>query len=121
VTTHKPCLSTVLSTDVDRGEQVIALKGKLLGTAECYEFLDDTRERIRDGFVRVVLDMSHVELINSTGVGILAAVLTSVRRQEGSLALVGLPERARQVLEFMRLHEFAHFCDSLAAARAAAA
>ncbi|HOX25398.1 MAG TPA: STAS domain-containing protein [Candidatus Krumholzibacteria bacterium] len=114
---HKPSLITILATDPDRAEQVVTLKGKLIGTPECYAFLDETRERIQDGLIRVILDLSQVELINSTGAGILAALLISARRQNGGLALVGLSDRCLQVLEFMHLHHFAAICDSIDVAR----
>ena len=65
----------------------------------------------------VILDMNEVEMINSAGAGILAAMLTSIRSRDGALALVGLSERNRTVLEFLHLHQFARLCDSIDEAR----
>mgnify|MGYP000122606734 CR=1 FL=1 len=74
----------------------------------------------KESVALIILDMSEVEMINSAGAGILAAMLTSTRNQDGSLALVGLSERNRRVLEFLHLHQFARFCDTVEQAREAA-
>jgi anti-anti-sigma factor len=116
--TQKPSLRTTVATDQGRGEQLVTLKGRLIGSPECYALLDETRERVQDGLIRIILDMSEVEMINSAGAGILAAMLTSTRNQGGGLALVGLNDRNRRVLEFLHLHEFACLCDSVEQARA---
>ena len=114
----KPDLKTTVATDPSRDEQLITLKGKLIGSPECYALLDETRDRVQEGLKQIVLDMSAVEMINSAGAGILAAMLTSSRNQNGALSLVGLSDRNRKVLEFLHLHQFAKFCDNLAEARA---
>ena len=62
--------------------------------------------------------MSAVEMINSAGAGILAAMLTSTRNNDGALVLVGLSDRNRKVLEFLHLHQFARFCETVDEARA---
>ena len=115
---HKPGLRTTVATDPNHGEQLVTLKGRLIGSPECYALLDETRERVQDGLTVIILDMSAVEMINSAGAGILAAMLTSTRNNAGRLALVGLSERNRKVLEFLHLHQFARFCDDLEQARA---
>jgi anti-anti-sigma factor len=115
--TQKPSLRTTVATDPDRGEQLATLRGKLIGSPECYALLDETRDRVQEGLTAIILDMSEVDMINSAGAGILAAMLTSARNREGSLSVVGLNPRNRQVLEFLHLHQFVRFCDTLAQAR----
>jgi anti-anti-sigma factor len=117
--TQKPSLRTTVATDPKRGEQLVTLRGKLIGSPECYALLDETRDRVQDGLAAIILDMSEVELINSAGAGILAAMLTSTRNHAGSLSLVGMNPRNRQVLEFLHLHQFVRFCDDVEQARAA--
>ncbi len=118
---QKPSLKFTVTTDADRAEQILTLKGKLVGTSECYSLLDDTRERVQDGLKVIILDMSAVDLINSNGCGILAAMITSAGHKEGKVCLVGLNDRNRQVLEIMQLHQFATLFESMEQARAAEA
>jgi anti-anti-sigma factor len=80
--------------------------------------LDETRDRIQEGLPIVILDMTAVEMINSAGAGILAAMVTSSRRQQGKICLVGLNDRCRKVLEFMHLHQFTCIRDTIDEARA---
>jgi anti-anti-sigma factor len=89
--------------------QVLVLRGKLVGMPEFYQLLEDSRDRIKDGYPHVVVDMSGVELINSSGAGILAALCQSARNAGGSVALVNLNDRSRKVLELLRLQDFARF------------
>ena len=116
---RKPCLRSNVSENAQRAEQTLSLQGKLVGTPECYALLEDTRARVQQGLKHVVIDMHEVDLVNSAGAGIIAALLTSTQRQGGKLILVGMQDRTRRVLEFMQLHRFAVFCDNLAEARAA--
>lgn len=111
--THRPILTTDVETRPDQQAQIVTLKGKLLGSPEGYEMLEDIRERTEEGLTRICLVMSDVEMINSSGAGILASVYQAATGAGGSLYLVGLQERCRKVLTFMHLHEFAHFVDTV--------
>jgi anti-anti-sigma factor len=109
---RKPSLCATIVPEPTSAEQTIILKGRMLGTPECYELLETIRDGVRDGLSRVVMDMKQVDMINSAGVGIIAAIITSANNQGGQLVLVGLQDRCRQVLEIMHLHQFAEISDS---------
>ncbi|MEZ4386860.1 MAG: STAS domain-containing protein [Candidatus Krumholzibacteriia bacterium] len=111
--TNRPSLTVSLEPVATRSAQVMTLSGKLLGTPEAYEFLEETRERIQAGRSNVYLEMSRVEMINSSGAGILAAITMSARRQGGKLVLVALQDRCRRILEFMCLQQVVVFADTL--------
>lgn len=107
--THRPTIRIGRNLSQDATLQSYSVAGKLMGTPECYEFLDDVRDRIHDGRPHVRLLMQHVDLINSSGVGILAAISEASRNADGELTVVGLPERSRKVLAVMHLDEFIRF------------
>ncbi len=111
---RKTPLHVTVEPKPDHHRQDLTLKGKLLGTPECYDMLEEIRERIEDGMTQVIMDMREVTMISSTGAGVLAATLTAANQKDGKLVLVGLNERCRQVLEFMHLNEFAAFVDTVA-------
>jgi len=110
---HRPDLHVNTELVPEKHAQVVTLSGKLVGAPETYALLDDVRERIQQGLVRVCLDLSDVDLINSSGAGVLAAMCLSARRNDGNLVIAGLHDRPRKVLEFMRLQDFAVFVPSL--------
>jgi anti-sigma B factor antagonist len=63
---------------------------------------------IREGQSRVVVDMSKVTSLDSSGIGVLVRSLTQVKQQGGTLKLVGLPHVVEQTLKItgvLRLFE----------------
>jgi anti-sigma B factor antagonist len=66
------------------------------------------RHAIRDvidmGYHRLVLDMSGVEFIDSTGLSVLVATLKACRAEGGEVVLLGLTPPVRALVELTRLH-----------------
>jgi len=82
---------------------VYRLAGRLHGTPQCFAFLEDVRDDVRDGHRNVVLDLAGLERMNSTGVGIVAACFTSLRNAGGTLAVSGVDDSIRTLLEVVCL------------------
>jgi len=82
---------------------ILALSGRLV--------LDDgdvlLRERVdalvNSGDVRIVIDFSDLDYVDSAGIGVLIAKYLSVRRKGGSLKLLHLSMRAHHALEITHL------------------
>ena len=55
------------------------------------------------GITRVVVDMSLVEFVDSSGVGALLGVLRRLPQGEGSVVLKGLQQQVRTVFVLLRL------------------
>lgn len=102
--------------DAGRQALVCTLNGKLIGKPASYAFLDQVREHLERGFLHVIVELSHVDRIDSTGVGILASIYTSAHRRGGRVFLVGPDARAREVLSVMRLLDFLELAESSDAA-----
>jgi len=111
--TQRPILRIEAERRPDEQTQIITLAGKLVGEPIAYELLEETRDRVKDGLHRIVLVMDRVEMINSSGAGILASMYMSASGQGGKVLLVGLSDRSRKVLELMRMHEFMAMVDDL--------
>jgi anti-sigma B factor antagonist len=58
---------------------------------------------IQRGRVKLVLDLTNVNYIDSAGVGFLVSKYTSARRRGGDLKLVDVTPRVERVLEITRL------------------
>jgi anti-anti-sigma factor len=82
---------------------VYRLSGKMTGTQECYEFLDDVREAVHSGRKAVVFHLEGIERISSPGIGILAACYTSVTRAGGRMCIVSVPEPVASLLKIVCL------------------
>lgn len=85
------------------GVLVIALEGEVMGGDEGKGFQDRIHRGIREETARVVVDMAGVRWMNSSGLGMLMAGLTTLRGSEGDLKLAAVPDRVRRPIEITRL------------------
>ncbi len=82
---------------------VIEILGDVLGGADAMEFTKAIGELIRGGVRRVVVDLTGVPLMNSSGLGMLVGASTSLRSAGGSLAVAGANQKLRELFKMTRL------------------
>lgn len=115
----RPSLRVRREESGDTHALVFRLEGKVTGTPECYEFLEEVRDAVRAGCRTVILDLERVEKMSSPGIGILAACYTSATRAQGRLGLVAVPEPVAVMLRIVCLWDllprFASSREALAA------
>jgi anti-anti-sigma factor len=99
--------------DSERRAWIYHLKGKFVGSQECYEFLEDARSRIDTHTPNVVLLMSEITFINSTAIGMIAALLTHSGSENGAVFLVGVSDSARRQLKATHVGDFLTMVDHL--------
>jgi anti-sigma B factor antagonist len=102
----------------DPSTRIYRLSGHLYGTTEGYAFQDQVRQTIADGPKKIVLDLGAVERIDSSGIGILAALMFSAYKAGGAFVLASLPPRIRDLLDMVMLLERMEHADSVEAALA---
>jgi anti-anti-sigma factor len=108
-----PSFQMESSLDEKQKARIYHLKGKLIGSVDCYDFLELARSNITEETPHVVLLMSGLTMINSTGIGIVAALLTSTRKCEGKLCLIGASDTARRQFEITHLWSFLDCAEDL--------
>jgi anti-anti-sigma factor len=83
------------------GEVVILdLRGQMtLSGEEEPVLLRHTRRVVQEGHRRVLLNLTHVSYIDSTGVGEIVGAYTRVVREGGSLKLCGVSARIQELLD----------------------
>jgi anti-anti-sigma factor len=77
---------------------VYTLSGSLFGSTEGYAFQEEVRQKIASGARKVVIDLAAVDKIDSSGIGILVAMMWSASRGGAGLILAALSARVEQVL-----------------------
>jgi len=82
---------------------VISLNGNVLGGAEAMEFTRAVSDLVREGIRHVVVDLSDVPVMNSSGLGMLVAASTSLRSAGGALAVAGASEKIQGLFRMTRL------------------
>jgi len=85
------------------GARVYTLSGNLFGSTEGYAFQEDVRRSIADGSRGIVIDVAGVTRIDSSGVGILVAIMWSASNAKTKLVLTALPQRVEKVLSLAML------------------
>jgi len=67
----------------------------------------EVKQRVKgsldDGAINVILDLSNVEFINSSGLGTLVSILKDVRMVQGKLVLCCLAQYVQEIFEITQL------------------
>ena len=85
--------------------KVVKLRGKLnLGDA-VDRFRDTLNDLMGSGDTRIVLDLSEVPWIDSSGIGLLVKILTSAKQRGGSVKLLNPSKFTVQTLKMICLLE----------------
>ena len=92
-----------LSTrDVD-GITVIDLEGSVLGGPDATALNDALHRLVEKRKKRVVVDLSHVQTMNSSGLTMLLGALTTMRNAGGDLKLAAAPKKIESLLVITKL------------------
>lgn len=95
--------------------RVVRLTGALDAVASG-EVRKQLSELVRDGVMRLVIDLEGVNRIDSTGLGALVTTLKAARDRGGELVLASLTPSVRTVVELTRLHRIFDIYDDADAA-----
>jgi len=75
---------------------VISLKSSLEGGPDTYQIKDDVKAELDKETKKFVLNMKGAGFVNSTGIGVIVAVLSSIKESDGTLRVCGVSDRARR-------------------------
>lgn len=82
---------------------ILHLKGRLT-VGESSAIRDKVNEVLASGRVNVIFDLTHVEYIDSTGLGSMVICYTSIKKHGGMLKLVNPNKRNIELLLLTKLH-----------------
>jgi anti-sigma B factor antagonist len=82
---------------------IVDLSGKLMGGPDADVFKDTIKQLIQEGYKKVLVNLAHVPWVNSTGLGILIAGYTTLKREGGSLKLTHVTDRIESILMITKL------------------
>jgi anti-sigma B factor antagonist len=96
------------------GKQIIVLEPHGRLTAETVNVFEEVvARRLRDGCHDLILDLQHVDYLDSAGLGALAQAYTSSRRYGGRVAFVHVAGRNQELLRITRLITVFEVFDSM--------
>jgi len=82
---------------------VITLKGNVMGGPDGASLHDTLHELKEGGKTNIVVDLSKVKFMNSSGLGMLISALTTVRNAGGDLRLANVADRIQSLLVITKL------------------
>lgn len=88
---------------IAQGVSVVRLKGTL-DMLEAHAVRDDIKAQIEEGQTRIVLDLTELEFMDSSGLAVLVTVLRAAQAVQGDVVLVGPTPAVRSLIELTRLH-----------------
>jgi anti-sigma B factor antagonist len=88
----------------ENGIVILELEGKIMGTQhDNYLILDKVYEFIQQNRLRMVMDFSNIDWMNSRGIGICVTTITALRNRGGDLKLACLNEKVESLLGKMKM------------------
>lgn len=89
------------SESVENGVLVFELSGYLKGRPEGYEFLEMLRGKIAGGTDKIVIDLGGLDRMDSSGIGVIASIITSAESGGCSLCFCNVEGRIRELLQMV--------------------
>ncbi len=88
---------------IENGIVVLELSGKIMGGPDAATLNEKLHDLVESGKTRVVADLSNVNWMNSSGLGILINALTTIRNAGGDLKLASITEKIKSLLKITKL------------------
>lgn len=95
------------------GTAVVELGKHVLGGSEALEFTSILDELCHSATGLIAIDLSNVELMNSSGLGMLVNGLNAVKKHDKRLVLVSVPQKVEKLLKMTHLDEVFSIFDNI--------
>ncbi len=92
-----------VKTQMEGDVAIVHVSGKLMGGPESENLRNEIKQLLDKGTTKFVVNLKGVPWINSTGLGALMAVYTSVQRGEGALKLAHVSDRIQSLFMITKL------------------
>ena len=82
----------------------ISLEGNLMNKQQIQSLLDEIDFYFNEGIKKIIIDLSQMQYMNSTGLSILINIFTQARNRGGEVVLTAIPEKINQLLIITKLN-----------------
>ncbi len=82
---------------------ILNLSGKIMGGPDYEKFHNEIKSLINEGYVDILLNMSRVTWINSTGLGILVGAFHTLKKNGGMMKICEVSARIDNILNVTQL------------------
>ncbi len=82
---------------------VLELSGKIMGGPDASAFNDELHQLVEAGTKKIVADLSQVNWMNSSGLGILISALTTMRNAGGEMKIAAVTDSIKRLMTITKL------------------
>ena len=92
---------------------ILSLSGDIIGEEDNKPLYNEVDAFLENGGNSLVIDISDVRYINSSGIGVLITLLTKLRNKDGELCLVNPSESVEKLLIITKLQAIFKVADTI--------
>lgn len=85
---------------------ILTVSGNMMGGPETASLHEKVKSLMSDGIKKMVIDLSKVKWMNSSGLGVLMSCWGSLRKEGGNLKLANVSEKIDSLLMITQLVQF---------------
>lgn len=98
---------------MEKNIEVVSIEGNYISDLDHQALIEKIDSFIQEGTFNFVINMSGLNFINSSGLGVLIRILTKSRTNGGETYLAEIPEKVNQLLAVTKLNNvFQSFASS---------
>ena len=98
--------------------QILVLKGELIDKNQANDLLKNIDELLESGKTKLVIDLSDLKYINSSGLNVLIQLLTKTRTNGGESVICNVSKKVNELLIITKLNTLFKVAESKEAALA---
>ncbi len=83
---------------------LVSLKGNLMNKVQIQPMLDEIEHYSNEGIKKIIIDLTEMEYMNSTGLSILINIFTQARNKGGEVIITNIPKKINQLLVITKLN-----------------
>ena len=83
---------------------LVSLEGNLMSKQQIQSLLDEIDFYFNEGLKKIIIDLSEMQYMNSTGLSILINIFTQARNKGGEVVITNIPEKINQLLVITKLN-----------------
>lgn len=107
-----------IDTRTEAGAVIIVITGRLVLGRDVELLENMVTDALRGGQRRIVLDLSRLEYVDSSGVGTVVSCLSNAKKAGGELRLAGTSPRVEKIFKLTGVNSIVSMFPSVAAATA---
>ena len=92
---------------------VFEMVGNMMGGPEATEFSELLHQYVTEGKKNIIIDLSEVKFMNSSGLGMLISGLTTMKKEGGNLKLANVTDKIQSLLLITKLVTIFESYDSI--------